>query len=107
VSWRGGVNRRRKVKAILVQEAGGACLLCGYNRYIGALHFHHRDPEDKAFGVSGLGVTRSIERARAEANKCVLLCSNCHAEVENGGAGLLGGGPGKVFLEPSENTDTK
>jgi len=101
------LNRRRKVKAILVQEAGGACALCGYSRCIGALHFHHRDPMTKAFGVSGLGVTRSIERARAEASKCVLLCSNCHAEVENGVAGLLGEGPGKVSAESSDNTDTQ
>jgi transposase len=100
------LNRRRKVKATLVQEAGGACALCGYNRCIGALHFHHRDPVDKAFGVSGLGVTRSIERARAEASKCVLLCSNCHAEVENGAAGLPDEGPGKVSAESAENTDT-
>jgi transposase len=101
------LKRRRKVKAILVQEAGGACALCGYSRCIGALHFHHRDPMDKAFGVSGLGVTRSIVRARAEASKCVLLCSNCHAEVENGTAGLLDEGPGKVSATSAENTDTQ
>jgi transposase-like protein len=101
------LKRRRRVKEILVQEAGGACALCGYSRCIAALHFHHRDPTNKAFGVSGLGVTRSIARARAEASKCVLLCSNCHAEVENGAAGLPGEGPGKVFREPSDNTDTR
>ena len=101
------LTRRRTVKAILVQEAGGACARCGYKRCIGALHFHHRDPGDKAFGLSRLGVTRSIERARAEASKCVLLCSNCHAEVENGVADLLGEGPGKVSAEPSDHTDTR
>ena len=100
------LRRRRKVKALLVQEAGGACVLCGYNRCIAALHFHHRDPMEKAFGVSGLGVTRSIERARAEASKCVLLCSNCHAEVENGATGSSGWWPGKVSAESAENTDT-
>ena len=30
------------------------------------------------------GVTRSLTAARAEATKCVLLCANCHAEVEAG-----------------------
>ena len=30
------------------------------------------------------GVTRSLAAARAEAAKCVLLCANCHAEVEAG-----------------------
>jgi transposase len=78
------VRRRRKVKEILVGEAGGACMLCGYSEWPGALEFHHRDPTNKAFSVSATGVTRSLERARAEARKCVLLCSNCQAEVEGG-----------------------
>src|SRR5581483_3193583 len=43
------VRRRRKVKEILVAEAGGACALCGYDRYLGGLHFHHRDPGQKRF----------------------------------------------------------
>lgn len=77
-------RRRRKVKEVLVQEAGGACSLCGYDRSNAALHFHHLDPISKAFGVSGAGVTRSLASSRAEAQKCVLLCSNCHAEVEIG-----------------------
>ena len=75
---------RRRTKRILVNEAGGACLICGYNRCIAALEFHHRDRKTKLFALSRQGVTRSIAEARAEARKCVLLCSNCHAEVENG-----------------------
>jgi hypothetical protein len=34
------------------------------------------------------GVARSLEKARAEPRKCVLLCANCHAEVEAGVLGL-------------------
>jgi ribosomal protein L30E len=49
-----------------------------------ALHFHHIDPATKSFGLARRGITRSLERVRAEAAKCVLLCSNCHAEVEAG-----------------------
>lgn len=86
--WEAVARRRRKVKAILVEEAGGACFLCGYDRYIGALQFHHTDPEGKAFGVSGGGLTRSLDHARGEARKCTLLCANCHAEVEGGMASL-------------------
>jgi transposase len=80
--------RRRRVKAILVDEAGGRCRLCGYDRYVGALHFHHLDPGEKAFSLSQDGLTRSLQRARAEARKCVLLCSNCHSEVEAGVASM-------------------
>jgi predicted Zn-ribbon and HTH transcriptional regulator len=82
-------KRRRRVKAILVAEAGGACKLCGYDRYQGALEFHHRDPDAKRFGLALGGLTQAIDRLRAEARKCVLLCSNCHAEVEGGIAVLL------------------
>jgi excisionase family DNA binding protein len=77
-------RRRRRLKEILVSEAGGRCTLCGYDRYIGALQFHHRNSEDKVFGVGERGMTRSLAAVRAEAAKCVLLCANCHAEVEGG-----------------------
>lgn len=81
-------KRRRRIKRILVEEAGGACRLCGYSRCLAALEFHHVAPAEKRFNLSRRGVTRSIERARDEARKCVLLCSNCHAEVEAGVAVL-------------------
>ena len=51
-----------------------------------ALQFHHLDATAKEFQISERGVTRSIAAARAEAAKCVLLCANCHAEVEAGAA---------------------
>jgi transposase-like protein len=77
-------RRRRRLKEIIVREAGGACTLCGYHAYVGALEFHHVDPEVKRFGLAQGGLTRSIDVLRVEARKCVLLCSNCHAEVEGG-----------------------
>lgn len=76
-------RRRRKVKAILVAEAGGRCASCGYDGYVGALEFHHLDPRDKRHTVAE-GAALSLESLRSEARKCVLLCSNCHAEVEAG-----------------------
>jgi hypothetical protein len=81
-------NRRRTVKAKLVEEAGGACALCGYSCWAGALQFHHVDPSCKEFNISRRGHSRSLARCRAEARKCVLLCANCHAEVEGGFATL-------------------
>jgi hypothetical protein len=77
-------DRRRRVKQILVDEAGGSCRLCGYGRCAAALQFHHLDPTAKRFGLASAGFTRSIRAAREEARKCVLLCANCHAEVEAG-----------------------
>jgi hypothetical protein len=75
---------RRRKKSKLVEEAGGRCALCGYDRCDAALQFHHLDPASKSFALSMRGVTRSMAVCRAEAAKCVLLCANCHAEVEVG-----------------------
>jgi hypothetical protein len=81
-------ERRRRVKEILVAESGGRCAICGYDSYVGALAFHHLDPSQKGFGLSLRGLTRGIAQLREEAKKCVLLCHNCHAEVEAGLASL-------------------
>lgn len=77
------IRRRRRVKQILVGESGGCCRLCGYDRCVAALEFHHIDPSTKEFTLSRRGA-RNIAMLRAEVRKCVLLCSNCHAEVEAG-----------------------
>lgn len=77
------VRRRRRVKEQLVQEFGGGCQACGYHECLAALAFHHVDPSTKAFALARRGA-HGIEGLRAEARKCVLLCSNCHAEIESG-----------------------
>lgn len=69
-------SQRIRIKAELVDSRGGRCLDCGYAGAISALEFHHRDATTKDFALGGfLG---SIERAVAEANKCDLVCANCH-----------------------------
>jgi 5-methylcytosine-specific restriction endonuclease McrA len=77
-------KRRTKVRKMAVDLKGGACQVCGYSAYIGALEFHHPDPTKKDFSISADGSTRSWERTRNEVMKCVLLCSNCHREVHAG-----------------------
>jgi transposase len=77
------VKRRTIVRATLVAEAGGCCAICGYSRCIAALQFHHVDPASKTFTIRD-GSLRALDVLRAEARKCVLLCANCHAEVEAG-----------------------
>lgn len=77
-------RRRQSIKKTLVDEAGGRCALCGFDEHPAALQFHHVDPSSKAFSIAEGGLTRAIAKSRAEAEKCVLLCSNCHALVEVG-----------------------
>lgn len=77
-------RKRAQNKQALIDYLGGRCQQCGYNRYIGALEFHHRDPNAKAFGLSESNFARPLASLKIEADKCDLLCANCHREVENG-----------------------
>jgi hypothetical protein len=51
---------------------------------VAALGFHHLDPSTKSFGLAQGGITRAIDEVRREAEKCIMVCSNCHAEIESG-----------------------
>ena len=73
--------RRRKLKTLAIEHKGGCCQHCGYNKSVRALTFHHLDPSKKEFNVGGKGETRSWEKVKAEIDKCILLCMNCHMEV--------------------------
>lgn len=71
--------KRRAIKKQLIKEAGGKCQKCGYDKCMRALEFHHLDPNEKDFGISRQ-LNRSMNELRNEIKKCILLCSNCHAE---------------------------
>ena len=45
-----------------------------------ALHFHHRNPAEKDFSISGAHA-RSWVSISGELDKCDLVCANCHAEI--------------------------
>lgn len=74
-------EQRKKRKQMFVEEAGGGCKRCGYDKCLGALQFHHRDPDEKKFNLSCRELGNfSLEKLREEFAKCDLLCANCHAE---------------------------
>jgi hypothetical protein len=79
------LKRGRRIKQELVDAKGGGCQICGYDKLLGALSFHHRDPKTKCFGLT---MNQCWSKARAtleeEAAKCDLLCVRCHMEVEAG-----------------------
>ena len=73
------------MKSEMISLAGGRCQICGYDRCDKALEFHHEDPSVKSMGVSELLIANArASEIEAEVSKCVLLCANCHREVEEG-----------------------
>jgi len=74
-------KRRNKIKKLAVDYKGGQCSKCEYNKCISALEFHHVLPEHKDFSISREGNTRSWEKVKAEIDKCILVCANCHREI--------------------------
>lgn len=75
-------TRRRATLEHIKKQAGGKCKVCGYNRCLEALDFHHI--KDKTATVNYLRRNASIAKLEAEVKKCVLLCCRCHRELHNG-----------------------
>ena len=76
------VHRRRyTIKAQAVEYKAGQREICGYDKCIDALEFHHLNPEEKDFGIGCKGYTRSWEKVKNELDKCIMICSNCHREI--------------------------
>ncbi len=76
--------RRQKLKLMALEYKGSSCQNCGYQKCERALGFHHLDPTQKDFGISFKGFSRSWEKVKAELDKCILVCSNCHMEIHAG-----------------------
>lgn len=76
-------KNRFAVKQWAIAYKGGACAICGYNRCMGALQFHHLDADAKQFAIGG-NHTRRKSVLTKELDKCILLCANCHAELHAG-----------------------
>lgn len=81
------IEWRKRTKQKLIEYKGGECELCGYKKCNRALQFHHLNPEEKDFSISGKSI--SFEKLKDEVNKCILVCSNCHSEIHDGLVDLL------------------
>ena len=69
-----------KIRDYYVKLMGGCCAHCkGVDRLI----FHHRQPSKKQYEISYLMSAGIPSRIEAEIGKCVLLCTECHADVWN------------------------
>ena len=78
-------NRRdwaleQKKKAI--NYMGGKCIVCGYNKCLAAMDFHHKDPKEKdGYGTGALKAHWTFEKNKIELDKCILVCVRCHREI--------------------------
>ena len=70
--------QQNKIKA--VEYKGGKCIICGYNKCMRSLSFHHRNPKTKDLDWNKMR-SWNIEKIKKELDKCDLLCSNCHGEI--------------------------
>lgn len=73
-------NSRKRQKERMVYVMGGKCQICGYDKCIEALDFHHINPEEKDFQISS-GNTKGWDKVCKELQKCAMLCANCHREL--------------------------
>ena len=72
--------RANKRDDLLIYK-GAECGMCGlaYNGVNAFLFdFHHTDSSSKKFQLNTANMNRSITKLYIEADKCILLCSNCH-----------------------------
>ena len=74
-------NKRHKIKSILVEYKGGKCEICGYDKCINALDFHHINSQEKKFALNSANYNKSLSSLKEESDKCILVCANCHREI--------------------------
>lgn len=57
-------------------KAEKGCIRCGM-KDPRCLDFHHKNPEEKSFTIGASGARRP-DKMLAEAEKCEVICANCH-----------------------------
>ncbi len=92
---------RQRQKKFAVECFQNKCGICGYNTCIQALEFHHLDPKEKEFSISGSCL--GIEKLKDELKKCICVCANCHREIHEN---LVVLDPEQLirFQEPNQST---
>lgn len=96
-NWKDGISKDREIlrqrsrksmrrkKIELADLLGGKCTLCNYNKYYGALDFHHINPEEKETknfqGIWNLYKRVGLDEIK---KRLVIICANCHREIHEG-----------------------
>ena len=75
-------ERYRKNKRAALAYKGDKCSMCGYDKCVAALDFHHLDPATKDPNWHTLR-GRSLKQIKQELDKCILVCNRCHKEIHH------------------------
>ena len=78
---RQNIRKKGKLKEFRDKLKRPGCSLCHYDRCLAALDFHHLDGNDKERAMSQC---RTKTQMIKEAERCVLVCNRCHAEIHAG-----------------------
>lgn len=75
---------RKDLILIMIKYKINGCVICGYDKCMASLDFHHVEPKLKIFPVNRnyIRIASSSDKIQEEIAKCVLLCKNCHGEIE-------------------------
>ncbi len=74
-------EKKRARRKQCVEYLGGKCEICGLADNPISYDFHHNDPNEKDFALSGKALKYSWDRLKAELDKCQLLCAICHRKL--------------------------
>jgi hypothetical protein len=70
-------------KQRVVDYMGGCCSVCGYDKCLRAIEFHHLDPDKKSETYNKRFTSWGFERQKKELENCIIVCSNCHREIHS------------------------
>jgi len=68
----------KKLKLKYVQMLGGKCSICGYDKSVAALEFHHKERVNKGHRRHG---AENPHSKQFDVSKVILMCANCHREA--------------------------
>lgn len=77
------IEKTVEAKQRAVEYMGGCCSICGYDKCIRAIEFHHLDPSLKTENYEKRFKNWGFERQKKELENCIIVCANCHREIHS------------------------
>lgn len=78
------MEKRQAKRLAIIKSKGGKCKICGMvanSDNIATMELHHKTSATKIASVSWLLHNGTLEEAKKEASKCIVLCKACHNDL--------------------------